>query len=83
VTTTTATETRPLWQIADDITSCWEKPYFGAVPYIRAMGDLDKITGTYGHDDAESIVLRFLSNARYWRGEDAARIKAELKALLP
>jgi hypothetical protein len=83
VTTTAATETRPLWQIAADITSCWEKPYFGTVPYIEAMRHLESVTDKFGHDDAESIVHYFLSNARYWRGPDATRIKAELKAMLP
>ena len=33
-------------------------------------------------DDGGSIVLYFLSNATTWRGEDARRIKAELKSLL-
>jgi hypothetical protein len=32
-------------------------------------------------DSAESIVAYFLSNAATWRGADARRIKAELKAL--
>jgi hypothetical protein len=33
-------------------------------------------------DGAETIVRYFLSNASTWRGEDAKRIKAELKSML-
>jgi hypothetical protein len=77
------TETRPLHKIADDIIKTWRKPYFGAVPYIEAMRHLESVTDKFGHDDADDIIIYFLSNARYWRGPDAARIKAELKAMLP
>jgi hypothetical protein len=77
------TTVRPLYKIAAEIARTWKNPYFGAVPYIRAMHNLNAITDRLGHDDGECIVLYFLSNARYWRGEDAKRIKAELKAMLP
>ena len=33
-------------------------------------------------EDAESIVTYFLANATYWRGEDAKRIKTELKSMI-
>lgn len=74
---------RPLHVIAAEINSTWKNVYFGAVPYLEAMGYLDKITDTFGNDSAEDVVIYFLSNAKYWRGADAKRIKAELKALLP
>ena len=74
--------TRPLYEIADDIRRNWSKPYFGAVPYIEAMGSLSNIKDNYGYDSGDSIVRYFLSNAATWRGEDARRIKAELKAAL-
>lgn len=74
---------RPLHQIAREIDAKWHEPFYGARPYIRAMRHLDKITDMYDRDDAEDIVLRFLDNAKGWRGEDARRIKAELRALLP
>ena len=74
--------TRPLYEIAADIRRNWPKPYFGAVPYIQAMGSLNSISDNYGFDSADSIVRYFLSNAGTWRGEDARRIKAELKAML-
>jgi hypothetical protein len=75
------TETRPLREIAAEISDTWDRPYFGAVPYIEAMSRLDKITDPYGADDAETIVAYFLVNARTWRGSNARRIKDELRAL--
>lgn len=75
-------ETRSLRDIATDIRRNWPKVYFGAVPYLAAMSSLDTIKDNYGADDGKSIVLYFLSNATTWRGEEAKRIKAELKALL-
>ena len=73
---------RPLYEIAADIRKTWSKVYFGAVPYLDAMGSLNSITDNYGYDSGKSIVLYFLSNANTWRGEDARRIKAELKGML-
>lgn len=72
---------RPLHEIATDIKRAWPKPYFGAKPYIDAMSTLSDINGNYYQDSARSIVLYFLANASTWRGDDAKRIKAELKAL--
>lgn len=72
---------RKLSAIARDIRAHWTKPYFGAVPYLQAMGELDSINESYGFDDGRSMVLYFLANAGTWRGPDAKRIKAELKAL--
>jgi hypothetical protein len=71
--------TRPLCEIAAEIKAEWPQPYFGAVPYIEAMGCLGSPSDYYGQDDGESIVIYFLSNARTWKGEAAKRIKAELK----
>ena len=70
---------RPLHEIATEIKKTWPRPYFGAVPYINAMQCLSSVTDRYGMDDAQSIVLYFLCNATSWRGEDARRIKKELK----
>ena len=74
--------TRPLFEIAAEIRRVWAKPYFAAVPYLEAMGELNRITDKYYEDSAASIVRYFLSNAAYWRGEDAKRIKAELRSML-
>lgn len=74
--------TRPLYEIAAEIRKVWAKPYFAAVPYLEAMSELNRITDNYFADTADSIVRYFLGNATYWRGPDARRIKAELKAML-
>jgi hypothetical protein len=73
--------TRNLGEIARDIQRDWKVPYFGAVPYIDAMAQLDSINGMYFQDSARSVVLYFLANASTWRGETARKIKAELKKL--
>jgi hypothetical protein len=72
---------RPIRYIALEIKRLWNPVYFGAVPYLDAMLSLYDIRDSYGYDDAKSIITYFLGNARTWRGEDAKRIKAELKAI--
>lgn len=72
---------RPLHVIAAEIRKDWTRPYFGAVPYLDALAQLDRITDSYGLDDAAGLVAYFLANAGTWRGETARRVKAELKAL--
>lgn len=71
-------QTRPIYEIAREIRQDWKKPYFGAVPYLDAMGSIDKITENYFADTAKYVVLYFLANAQTWRGETARRIKKEL-----
>ena len=73
---------RTLSTIAREIAQDWRKPYFGAVPYIRAMQSLNDINEPYGYDSGESIVRYFLCNATTWRGDTARRVKAELKGML-
>jgi hypothetical protein len=75
------TPTRPLYQIAQEISKDWKPVYFGAVPYLEAMQTLNSIEDNYMFDSGKSVVLYFLSNASTWRGETARRIKAELKAM--
>jgi hypothetical protein len=72
---------RPLYEIAREIEKDWKRPYFGAVPYLEAMGYLNSIEDNFIDDSAESVVLYFLANANTWRGETARRVKAELKAM--
>ncbi|MBV9923169.1 MAG: hypothetical protein JOY78_20280 [Pseudonocardia sp.] len=83
-TTTSPTTVRPLYEIAREITAKWRPVHFAASPYLRAMRSMTTLEDTYGPGDepARGIVLYFLSNARTWRGEDARRIKAELKGML-
>ena len=73
---------RSLSIIANEIRRDWKKVYFGAVPYLNAMGDLNSITDRYGFDDARSIVNYFLANSGTWRGDKAKQIKKELKDML-
>lgn len=75
-------ETRSLSTIAREIATSWRNPYFGAIPYIQAMRTLTSVNDHYGLDDARSIVNYFLANAQTWKGDDARRIKTELKNLL-
>ena len=73
---------RKIYEIASEILQDWKKPYFGAVPYIEAMLQLNTIHDDYYLDTAESVVIYFLANAQTWRGETAKRIKAELREML-
>lgn len=50
--------------------------------YICAMLDLGSIDQNYHLDTGESVVRYALSNMSTFRGDDARRIKAELKDLL-
>lgn len=81
-TTVETVATRPLYRIADEIRKDWKKVYFGAVPYLDAMGSLDGISDRYIYDDGASIVAYFLANASTWKGETAKRVKAELNKML-
>lgn len=73
---------RYLSSIARDIRADWKSPYFGAVPYLDAMANLDSIRDNFGFDNGESIVRYFLANAKTWRGPLAREIKTELKLIL-
>jgi hypothetical protein len=72
---------RPIFDIAAEIRSDWKKPYYGAVPYLEAMGTIDEIGEVYYEDTAKSVVLYFLANATTWKGEVARRVKKELNAM--
>jgi hypothetical protein len=74
-------EGRPLYEIAREIRKTWPKVWFGAVPYLQAMGTLTSINDNYGLDSGKSVVLYFLANAQTWRGADARRIKKELRKI--
>lgn len=74
--------TRSLSEIATEIRSDWKKPYFGAVPYIDAMSQLDTTSDSFFMESGDDIVRYFLSNAATWRGEVARRVKKELKGML-
>lgn len=73
---------RPIRLIAFDIKRSWKNVNYAAKPYLDAMLQLESIQDGYGYDSGKSIVLYFLANAHTWKGEDAKRLKAELKAKL-
>lgn len=77
----TQKQSRSLRDIAAEIKKDWEKPYFGAVPYLDAMSTLDSISDSYFLDSGKSIVLYFLANAQTWKGPKAREVKKELKAM--
>lgn len=68
-----------LAQLAALCKADWKKPYFGAVPYLSALSQINSIDDRFLAEDAHSIVLYFISNASTWRGEIAKAVKAELK----
>lgn len=79
---------RPLSAIAEEIqadiaSGVWSKQAAAyALPYLRAMQELDSIKDNYLLDSGKSVVLYFLSNAATWRGETARRIKLELRGMV-
>ena len=75
---------RTFAEIAREIKQTWKNIYFGAKPYLQAMATIDSSdkNAPYMLETAEDIVIYFLANATYWRGEDAKRIKAELKSMI-
>ena len=75
-------ENRQVNTIAFDIINNWKKPYFGAIPYLEVMTHLHTVNDMYMYDSGKSIVQYFLANAGTFRGEDAKRLKLELKQLL-
>ncbi len=75
-------QNRPLYEVAREIRKDWQKVYFGAESYLKAMATMNKATEPYICDSGESIVIYFLGNANSWRGETAKRIKQELKDMV-
>lgn len=73
---------RPLHTIAVEIRKCWPTIGFAPVTYLEMMESLDSISDRYFEDPAGSIIHYFLENAWKWRGPDARRIKAELRAMM-
>lgn len=53
--------------------------YRFAMPYVEAMTQIFSCKDMYGLEYGDMIVARALDNMARWRGEDARRIKAELK----
>jgi hypothetical protein len=71
---------RPISVIAREIRKVWgAKVNYAAKPYLDAMYSLNDGNSQYISENGSSVVLYFLSNASSFRGEDAKRLKLELK----
>ena len=78
--------------IAEEVLNLWKTKYGKdlpwslkcALPYLEAMlvCDTTDKDAAYYVETVESVVLYFLANITNWRGDDAKRIKAELKSML-
>jgi len=74
---------RTLCRIATDIREHWKPAiHRDALPYVIAMSSMGWIGDKYGVSRGDQIVAKFLSNAATWHGEDARRVKAELREML-
>lgn len=77
------TDARPLHVIAEEIREVWTpRVHPHAAPYLDAMLCLNTVNDSYLADSGRSVVAYFLANAGSFRGEDARRIKAELKGMI-
>lgn len=82
-------KTMTLTEITEVIVADWTSGpapglpvWFGARPYLEAMGHLTDMDDMYGADSAKTVVLYFLSNSAQWKGETARAVKAELRRRL-
>lgn len=81
----TQTQLRPLYEIAHEALSCDSlkgNTRIYAESYLKPMLSLTSVHENYIYDSGTDVVLYALANLQHWRGEDAKRIKAELKAHL-
>jgi len=75
--------TRPVYEIAREIKNDWgAKVNYAAKPHLDIMLGMTNANDSYGYDSPGESILRFLSNASSWRGDNAKRIKAELKKMV-
>ena len=75
---------RTFSQIVKEIRKVWKNIYFGAEPYLQALSQVhssDK-NAPYLFETAKDQVVYLLANMTTFRGEDARRIKAELKEMI-
>lgn len=75
---------RTFSQIVKEIRKVWKNIYFGAEPYLDALSQVhssDK-NAPYLFETAKDQVVYLLANMTTFRGEDARRIKAELKEMI-
>jgi hypothetical protein len=73
---------RSLATIAQEINELWSKQHYGAIMPIIAMENMVTTRDHYRSISGKDAIQLFLANASSWRGDDAKRIKAELKHML-
>jgi len=73
---------RRICEIAQDIHEEWKNIHYSALPYLQSMLFISWGTEYHCNDSAKSIILYFLANAQTFRGEQARKLKAELKCHL-
>ncbi len=74
--------TRKISTIGKDIERHWPDASFGARPYLHAMRHLHTASDMFGLASAKTVINCFLVKADAFEGEDAQRLKDELKELL-
>lgn len=67
--------------IVATIRADWPNPYFGAVPYLRALAYADSWDDPIGCEIARDQIPYLLSNLRTWRGPVAREIKSTLRTV--
>lgn len=80
-------ELRPIHVIASEIYRLkhqWPQAHFNNIAkhYLEPLLSLSTTKDNYILDRGDDAVAYFLSNTTVWKGEDARRIKNELKAHL-
>lgn len=75
---------RTFSEVAREIRAKWPKPYFGAVPYLDVLEQVDSSDKNtiYMVERVRDLVAYLLCNMNTFRGEDARRLKAELKEMI-
>ena len=75
---------RTFSEIVKEIRKLWKNPYFGAVPYLDALEEVNSTSpdAPYLFETAGDLVPYLLANMSTFRGDDAKRIKQELKSML-
>lgn len=75
----TVKKARPIKEIVKDIVETWKDPGEIVQPYMDALEHLQDPSESYYQDSLVETVNNFTSRAKGWRGEDAERLKDELK----
>lgn len=75
---------RTFSEIVKEIRKLWKNPYFGAVPYLDALEEIHSTSpdAPYLFETAGDLVPYLLANMSTFRGDDAKRIKQELKSMI-